>query len=154
MFLQYIPIGPIYYWGLGSVEQVFGVALVEQEAMVEIEKVVEEKEWEDSCTRASTPDEVHSTEAVAEHKNKTNEQLEEHGIDMDMRRRGCGPGRMSRGTARSHGSGLIRVVIGLGCPLHSLLVRFGSMWPPLVHKIEWFSGSFMLLGKLVSIQSC
>lgn len=49
---------------------------------------------------------------------------------------------MSRGTPRRHGSGLIRVVMSLGCPLHSLLVRSGSMWPPLVHEIEWFSGSF------------
>jgi len=43
---------------------------------------------------------------------------------------------MSRGTPRRHGSGLIGVVIGLGCPLHSLLVRYGSIWPPLVHMIE------------------
>src|ERR1700722_14396016 len=49
---------------------------------------------------------------------------------------------MSTRTPRRHGSGLINVVIGLGCPLHSLLVRFGSMWPPLVHEIEWFSGCF------------
>ena len=57
-------------------------------------------------------------------------------------RRGCGPGRMSRGTPRRHGSGLIGVIIGLGCPLHSLLVGYGSMWPPLVHIIERFSGFF------------
>ena len=57
-------------------------------------------------------------------------------------RRGCGPGRMSRGTPRRHGTGLIGVVIGLGCPLHSLLVRYGSMWPPLIHIIEWFSDLF------------
>ena len=49
---------------------------------------------------------------------------------------------MSRGTPRRHGSGLIGVVIGLGCPLHSLLVGYGSMWPPLLHIIERFSGSF------------
>jgi len=48
---------------------------------------------------------------------------------------------MSRGTPRRHGSGLIGVVICLGCPLHSLLVRSRPMWPPLVHEIEWFSGS-------------
>ena len=47
---------------------------------------------------------------------------------------------MSRGTPRRHGSRLIRVIIGLGCHLHSLLVRSGSMWPPLVHEVEWFSG--------------
>ena len=49
---------------------------------------------------------------------------------------------MSRGTPRRCGSDFIGVVIHLGCPLHSLLVRSGSMWPPLVHEIEWFSGSF------------
>jgi len=52
---------------------------------------------------------------------------------------------MSKRSPRRHASGLIGVVIGLGCPLHSLLVRFGSMWPPLVHEIEWFSGSFSSL---------
>jgi len=46
------------------------------------------------------------------------------------------------GAPRRHGSGLIRVVVFLGCPLHSLLVRSRSMWPPFVHEIEWFSGSF------------
>ena len=103
---------------------------------------MEEKEWEESCTGASTPDEVHSTEAVAEHKSEMNEQLFEHGIEMDMTKGGCGPGRMSRGTPRRRGSGLIRVVICFGCPLHSLMVRSRPMWPPLVHEIEWFSGSF------------
>ena len=56
--------------------------------------------------------------------------------------RRCEPGRMSRGTPRRHGSGLIGVLTGLECPLQFLLVRSGSMWPPLVHIIEWFSGSF------------
>jgi len=32
-------------------------------------------------------------------------------------RRRCEPGRMSRGTPRRHESGLIGVIIGLGCPL-------------------------------------
>jgi len=58
------------------------------------------------------------------------------------KRRRCGLGRMSRGTPIRHGSNLIGVVIGLICPLHSLLVKYGSMWPPLVHEIEWFSRSF------------
>jgi len=51
-------------------------------------------------------------------------------------RRRCEPGRMSRGTPRRHEGGLIRVIIGLGCPLQFLLVRSRSMWPPLVHIIE------------------
>ena len=49
-----------------------------------VEQVVEEKEREEICTGASTPDEVHSTEAVAEHDNEMNEQLVENGIEMDM----------------------------------------------------------------------
>ena len=51
--------------------------------MVVVEQVVEEKEHEESCTGASTPDEAHSTEVVAEHKSETNEQLEEPGIEED-----------------------------------------------------------------------
>ena len=49
---------------------------------------MEAKEQEESCTGASTPDEVHSTEAMAEHKSEMNEQLVEHGIEMDMTREG------------------------------------------------------------------
>ncbi len=41
--LQYIPAGPVCYWGSGSVEQVSGVVLEEQEVMVVVEQVVEEK---------------------------------------------------------------------------------------------------------------
>ena len=52
--------------------------------MVVVEQVVEAKEWEESFTRASTPNEVHYTEAVAEHKSEMNEKLVEHGIEMDM----------------------------------------------------------------------
>jgi len=40
---HYILSGPIYYSGSGSVGQAFGVALVEQEAMVVVEQMVEEK---------------------------------------------------------------------------------------------------------------
>ena len=49
---------------------------------VVVEQVVEEKKWEECCTGASTPDEVHSTEAVAEHKSETNEQLVGHNMDL------------------------------------------------------------------------
>jgi len=44
MFLRYIPTRPICCWGSGLVEQVFGVVLEEQEVMVVVEQVVEEKE--------------------------------------------------------------------------------------------------------------
>ena len=64
MFPQCIPVGPVYCWGSGLVEKVFEVALGEQEVMVEVERVVEEKWQEECCIGASTPTEVHSTEAV------------------------------------------------------------------------------------------
>lgn len=47
-----------------------------------------------------------------------------------------------QGDPRRYGSGLIEVVLCLRCPLHSLLVWSKSMRSPLVHEIEWFSGSF------------
>jgi len=55
---------------------------------VVVGQVVEAKEWEESCTGASTPDEVHSTESVAEHKSEMNEQLEKHGIEEDTTKEG------------------------------------------------------------------
>ena len=67
MFPQYIPVGPVCCWGSSSVEQAFGAALEEQEVMVVVELVVEAKWREEYCTGASTPVEVHSTEAVAGH---------------------------------------------------------------------------------------
>ena len=87
----------------------------------------------ESCIGASTPNEVHSIEVVAEHKSEMNEQLVEHGIEMDMTKEGVWTRKDEQGGPRRLGSGLIRVVICLGCPLHSLLVRSGPMWPPLVH---------------------
>ena len=60
-FLQYILARPVCYWGLGSVEHVYGVVLEAQEVMVVVEEVVEAKEREETCIGASTPDEVHST---------------------------------------------------------------------------------------------
>ena len=56
--------------------------------MVVDEQVVEENERDESCTGASTLDEVHSTEVVAERENETNEQLFEYGIEMDMTKEG------------------------------------------------------------------
>ena len=49
------------------------VAFVEEEAMVVDEQVVEETKWEECCTGASTPDEVHSIEAVVEHRDEMDE---------------------------------------------------------------------------------
>ena len=70
---QCIPTGPVYCWGLGSIGQASRVVLEEQEVMVVVEQVVEEEWWEESCIGASTPVEVHSTEAVAEHVREMNE---------------------------------------------------------------------------------
>ena len=65
MVPHYILVGPVCYSGSCLAEQAFGVALVEQEAMVVVEQVVEAKEWEESFTAVSTPDEMYSTEVVA-----------------------------------------------------------------------------------------
>ncbi len=40
---QYIPVGPVCYWGSSSIEQASGVVLEEQEVMVLVEQVVEAK---------------------------------------------------------------------------------------------------------------
>jgi len=56
--------------------------LEEEEAMVVDEQVVEENERDESCTGASTPDKVHSTKAVAEHKSEMDEQLVGHNMDL------------------------------------------------------------------------
>ena len=40
---------------------------------VVVGQVVEAKEREESCIRASTPDEAHSTEAMAEHRGEMDE---------------------------------------------------------------------------------
>ena len=70
---QYIHAEPVYSWGSGSVEQAFEVALEEQEVMVVAELEVEAEWREDCCIEASTPTEVHSTEAVTGCVNDMNE---------------------------------------------------------------------------------
>ena len=50
--------------------------------MVVVEQVVEEKEWEECCTGATTLDEVHSTEPVAERRGEMDEQLVRHNMEM------------------------------------------------------------------------
>lgn len=78
-----ILVEPIFCLGSGLVEQEFGVALVEQEAMVVVEQVVEAKEQEESFTGASTPNEMHSTEVVVEYRSGMNEWLVGYDIEMD-----------------------------------------------------------------------
>ena len=95
--------------------------------MVVDEQEVEENEWDESGTGASTPDKVHSTEAVAEHKSETMSRWLGIIWICEGTRRMCELGRMSRGTPRRHESGLIGAVIGLGYPFQFLLVRYGSM---------------------------
>jgi len=50
--------------------------------MVVVEQVVEAKEWKENCVGASTLDEMHSTEVVAEHRIEMNERLVGHDIEM------------------------------------------------------------------------
>ena len=104
-------------------------------------QMVEAKEWEESFTGASAHDEVHSSETVAEHKNEMNEKLEKHGIEEYMTKEGVWT-RKNEQRDPKKALKWLGVIMGLGCPLHSLLVRYGSMWPPLFQIIEWFSGSF------------
>ena len=79
---HYILVELSCYLDSSLVEQAFGAALVEQEVMVAVEQVVEEKEQEECCTGAFTPDEVHSIEAVAEHRGEMDEQLVGHNMEM------------------------------------------------------------------------
>ena len=73
---------PVYCLGSSTAGQVFWVVLEEQEVTVVDGKVVEVKEWEESCIRASTLDEVHSIEVVAEHRIEMNGWLVGHDIEM------------------------------------------------------------------------
>jgi len=57
--------------------------LEEQEVMVVVEPVVEEKWREECCIEASTLVEVHSTEVVAGHVSETNEEEVEYGMEVD-----------------------------------------------------------------------
>lgn len=43
---------------------------------------MEENKREECCIWASTPNEVHSTKVVAEHKSEMNEQLVGHNMDL------------------------------------------------------------------------
>ena len=49
---------------------------------VVVRQVVEAEEREERCIGASTPDEMHSTEVMAEHRVEMNEQLVGHDIEM------------------------------------------------------------------------
>ena len=102
---------------------------------------MEAKEQEESCTRASTPDKMHSTKVVAEHRSEMNERLVGHDIEMD-RTEEVWTRKDERGAPRRYGSDLIGVVVCLRCPLHPLLVWSRSMQPHLVYVINMFSDSF------------
>ena len=104
-----------------------------------VEPVVEEKWQEERCIEASTPVEVHSTEVVAGHVSETNEEYVEYGMEMDKTTEEVRTRKDEQGAPRRYMSGLVGVIIRLGCPLHPLLVRSGSMWPPLVEEVERFS---------------
>jgi len=136
---QYISAGPIYCWGSGSVEQASRVVLDYKEVMVVVEPVVEEKWREECCTGASTLVEVRSTEVVARHVSETNEEEVEYGMEMDKTTEEVRTRKDEQGSPRRYMSGLVGVIISLGCPLHPLLVRSGPMWSPLVEEVERFS---------------
>jgi len=72
----------VRFSGLGSAGQEFGVAFVEHEEMVVVEQVVEAKEWEEICTGASTPKEMHSSKVVAENRVEMNGWLVGHDMEM------------------------------------------------------------------------
>ena len=73
---------PVYCSGSDLDGQAFRVALVEQKVMVVVGQVVEVEEWEKSCIGAFTPDEMHSTEVVAEHRIEMNGWLVGYDIEM------------------------------------------------------------------------
>ena len=56
--------------------------MVEQKVTVMVGQVVEAEEREESFIEASTPDEMHSTEVVAQHKIEMNGLLVGHDIEM------------------------------------------------------------------------
>lgn len=51
--------------------------------MVVVEQVAEAKEREESCTGASTLNEMHSTKVAVEHRIEMNERLVGHDIEME-----------------------------------------------------------------------
>ena len=99
--------------------------------MVVVEQVVEEKEWEESCIGASTAAEVHSTEVVAEHESKTNEQRFEYGIEMDMTKKGVQTRKDEQGDPKK-----VCVWIGWGCNKSGMSLAF------LAGKVEVHVASF------------
>ena len=82
MVPQYTLAKPVYCSGSDLAQRAFGVALVEQEVMVVVGQVLEEKYLKESCIGASTPNEMHSTEVATEHRVKMNERLVGHDIEM------------------------------------------------------------------------
>ena len=82
MVPHYTLVEPICCSGSDFVGHAFGVSLVERKVMIVVGQVVEVEEREESCIGASTPDEVHSTEVVAEHSIEMNGWLVGHDIEM------------------------------------------------------------------------
>jgi len=58
--------------GSDLARQAFRIALVEKKVTVVVGYVVEVEEREESCSGASTPDEMHSTKVATEHRIKMN----------------------------------------------------------------------------------
>ena len=84
-----------------------------------------EKEWEESYTRASIANEVHSTEVVAEDKSEMNEQLVEHGIEMDMTKEGVWTRKDEQGGPKKAWKWL-----DWGCNMSGMSLAFpvGKVW--------------------------
>lgn len=82
MVPQYTLVDPVCCLGSNLAGQEFGVSLVEQKVMVVVGWVVEAEEQEESCIRASTPDEMHSTDIAAEQRIEMNGCLVGHDIEM------------------------------------------------------------------------
>ena len=125
MVPHYILVEPAFYLGSGSVEQVSGAALVEQEAMVAVEQVVEEREWDECCIGASTPDEVHSTKVVAKHRGEIDELLVEHDIEEDTTKEGVWTRKDEQGDPKKAWKWLDR-----GCNRFGMSLSFppGKFW--------------------------
>ena len=106
---------------------------------------MEAKEWEESCTRASTLDEVHSTEAVAELKSEMNEQLVGHNMEMDPTKEGVWTRKDEQGDPKKAWKWLDRGYNRSGMPL---AFPVGKVWVHVAsfgsynRVIQWLSWLF------------
>ncbi len=76
---------------------------------------MEAKEWEECCIGASTPNVMHSTEVVVEHRSEMNEWLVGHDIEMDRTKREVW-------TKKDEQEGPKKVYewLGWGCSMHGM----------------------------------